>query len=98
MVSTPTFQYFTQMFHAFERDGADAIKFSQYFYIIKDGFKRDAFAYIYFDPTNVLSVNPMLSKEVLSMVSEGLLPLVAKGVLYIGFEAKLLKLTANTLI
>lgn len=51
--------------------------------MIKDGFERDAFIYIHFDPNNVLSINPKLLKGGLSMISEGLLPLVSKGVLSI---------------
>mgnify|MGYP001507174435 CR=1 FL=1 len=64
--------------------------FLKLFYLKIIGFKRGTFAYIHFDPNNVLSINPMLSKGVLSMISEGLLLMMLKGVLSTGFEAKLL--------
>lgn len=76
------------MFYAFERDGADAIMVPQCFINDKDGFEIDVFDYIHFDPNNVLSIYPMLSKGVHSMFSEGLLPTVSKEILSTGFEAK----------
>ena len=62
------------------KDGADAIMFSTIFYMIKDGFKRDSFTYIHFDPNNILSIKPMVLKGGLSMILEGLLPMALNGV------------------